>query len=140
MRSINQQKGDFLIEAMIGTLITALVSLGTLAITSHVMLTQEDMARQEAIVIGLREHLYSPKASCVPVGGEFVPATGKINLPGGTKDVSSQCAAHNEIYSINGKNYPVELNIVASSLTIVGPKSEEIEYGLGFKNPEKAVK
>ena len=59
MYSLKQQTGDFLIEAMIGTLITALVSLGTLAITSRVLLTQEEMSRQEVVVTTLREQLYN---------------------------------------------------------------------------------
>ena len=48
------------------------------------MLLGRYVARQRAGVNGLREHLYSPKTSCSR-RWEFVPATGKINLPGGTE-------------------------------------------------------
>ncbi|RYD86298.1 MAG: hypothetical protein EOP50_22625, partial [Sphingobacteriales bacterium] len=59
MNSLKYQTGDFLIEAMVGTMLTALVSLGTLAISSRVMLTQEEMVRQETIVTSLREKLHN---------------------------------------------------------------------------------
>ncbi len=143
MRSLHQQKGDFLIEAMIGTLITALVSLGTLAITSRVMLTQEEMSRQETIVTLVREQLYgrnsydAAKDLCKN-DQTRTDATEKFSkLDRGNVTYKVECPdTLKETYSLNGKALPaVTLPIVYVTVEVPAHKksSTKYTYALGVK-------
>ncbi|HEY6529336.1 MAG TPA: hypothetical protein VIZ65_11630 [Cellvibrionaceae bacterium] len=139
MHNLKHQTGDFLIEAMIGTLITALVSLGTLKITSHVMLTQEEMVRQETIVTVLREQLYTHnpndpvKNQCV--GGAKADAESKLaHLNRGSVTYTSECLALSETYSLDGKALaPVALPVVYVSIKVpvASDPNGVDEYALG---------
>lgn len=142
MRSLHQQKGDFLIEAMIGTLITALVSLGTLAITSRVMLTQEEMSRQETIVTLVREQLYgqnrndAAKNMCSSDAAKTTAKQKFSVLNRGEVAYTFTCPAKVvEKYSLNGKPLTeVELPLVYVSVEVPVPgKTEKYEYSLGVE-------
>jgi hypothetical protein len=142
MRSLHQQKGDFLIEAMIGTLITALVSLGTLAITSHVLLTQEEMTRQETIVTLAREQLYgqnrndAAKNLCSSEAAKTSAAQKFSVLKRGNVAYTVSCPEKvTEKYSLNGKPLTeVELPLVYVSVKVPVPgKKENYEYSLGVE-------
>ncbi|RYZ83455.1 MAG: hypothetical protein EOO68_32950 [Moraxellaceae bacterium] len=141
MYSLKHQTGDFLIEAMIGTLITALVSLGTLKITSHVMLTQGEMVRQETIVTVLREQLYThdpnepTKNQCT--NGTQAAAKNKFTHLGNVTFTPS-CPVVNETYSLNGKALaPVALPVVYVSVKVPvasnPSRTDQYEYALGVK-------
>ncbi|HMW49041.1 MAG TPA: hypothetical protein PK011_10825 [Marinagarivorans sp.] len=143
MYSLKQQSGDFLIEAMIGTLITALVSLGTLAITSRVMLTQEEMVRQEFVVATLREELYTRDP--------FSAATVRCNNPNNNNKVTAArrldftqrgvniaanatdgCTPLTEVYVHPVTNTPYNARIESANLNIVVPTATDpAEYELG---------
>jgi hypothetical protein len=143
MYSLKQQTGDFLVEAMIGTLITALVSLGTLEITSRVMLTQEEMVRQEFVVAALREQLYNRDP--------FSAAKLRCNNPNNNNKVTSArplvikqrgldiavnatdgCTPLAEVYIHPVTNTPYNARIESANLNIVIPTaSVPVEYELG---------
>ncbi|HEY7773798.1 MAG TPA: hypothetical protein VIC26_11495 [Marinagarivorans sp.] len=54
-----RQRGDFLIEAMIGVLLMGVVGAGVSFVTSRVAVSQKDMAMQEIIIGELRGMLLS---------------------------------------------------------------------------------
>lgn len=133
MNSFKYQTGDFLIEAMVGTLITALVSLGTLAITTHVMVTQEEMVRQEIVVTSLRERLYTPQAKCAAKGENSVPVKDDIKLLERNAVISELCSRHTEKYRFNDKDYEVDLQITASS--VLAADGATVNYAVGLQAP-----
>lgn len=142
MYSLKQQTGDFLIEAMIGTLITALVSLGTLAITSRVLLTQEEMSRQEVVVTTLREQLYNrdPFVAATPrcQTGNDVETQGRINVKERGQTVSvdavERCSSVSETYVHPITATPYAINFEAVNLSIkvpAGRGTDTLDYALG---------
>lgn len=143
MRSLKHQTGDFLIEAMIGTLITAIVSLGTLAITTRVMLTQEEMIRQETIVTLLREQLYGQNANVAAKNlcsseQAKAEATNKFTrLKRGEVTFTVNCPEKvMEAYSLNDKPLPpVKLPIVYLTVDVPGAdkSADTFKYALGIE-------
>lgn|GEM_PF-5043861 len=143
MYSLKQQTGDFLIEAMIGTLITALVSLGTLAITSRVLLTQEEMSRQELVVTTLREELYNRDPFAVgavrcQLAGSDAETQGRIDVRERKQTISAsfteKCSPLLETYAhpITATPYIRYLEGVNRSIKVpVGTGNETAEYVLG---------
>jgi hypothetical protein len=118
MNSLKYQTGDFLIEAMVGTMLTALVSLGTLAISSRVMLTQEEMVRQETIVTSLREKLHNHDPSSAATNQcTAAEAARTLTLPQGQLSYTVNCPVRQVNYSIGGKTYVVTLPIADMSVT-----------------------
>lgn len=136
MCNLKHQTGDFLIEAMVGTLITALVSLGTLAITTRVMVTQEEMVRQETVVTSLRERLYNPAAKCAAKGENPVVVKAPIKLSDRNAEISEVCSRHTETYRFNDKNYEVDLQITASAVLAADGKA--VDYAVGLQAPARA--
>lgn len=141
MYSLKQQTGDFLIEAMIGTLITALVSLGTLAITSRVLLTQEEMVRQEFVVATLREQLYTippyaaAKLRCI---NPDVKVTAERRLvfrqrdTNITADATEGCTPLAEVYVHPVTNTPYNALLESVSLRIEVPTARDpVRFELG---------
>lgn len=119
MYTLKRQQGDFLIEAMVGTMITALVSLGMLAISSRVMLTQEEMGRQEAIVTNLREQLHNHNPN-VATSNQCTLSDDKrkFTLPDKTAlTYSVNCPARSVQYSIGGQTYTLSLPIADMTVT-----------------------
>jgi len=119
MYNLKRQTGDFLIEAMVGTMITALVSLGMLAISSRVMLTQGEMGRQEAIVTTLREQLHNHDPN-TPAANQCALAADqrKFTLPDKTNlTYSVNCPNRTVQYSIGGKTYTLSLPMADMSVT-----------------------
>lgn len=130
MYSLKRQSGDFLIEAMVGTMITALVSLGMLAISSRVMLTQEEMGRQEAIVTTLREELHSHNPNETALDQcKLADANRKFTLPDKTElTYKVNCPTRSVEYKFGGKTYTLSLPMADMSVT---NESTKATYTLG---------
>jgi hypothetical protein len=130
MNTFKRQKGDFLIEAMVGTMITALVSLGMLAISSRVMLTQEEMGRQEAIVTSLRERLQSHNPNDAATDQcKLAEAKRSLTLPDKTAlTYVVNCPSRTVDYKIGGKTYTVNLPMADMTVTNSATKAT---YTLG---------
>ncbi len=140
MYSLKQQTGDFLVEAMIGTLITALVSLGTLAITSRLMLTQEEMVRQEFVVAALREQLYNrdpfagatvrcPAANAVASERSLVIRKRGQDI---TTEATETCTPLTEQYLHPVTQTPYVARIQAVNLSIEVPTAKDpLDYAMG---------
>jgi Tfp pilus assembly protein PilV len=134
MKSLKFQRGDFLIEAMVGALIVALVSLGTLAISTRVMLTQEEMVRQETIVTTLREKLHNnDKSSAANNPCAANPADRTFNLPnrGQVSYTVHNCAARQVSYIVGGKTYVLTLPLADMSVNVPVNATDTAEYSLG---------
>jgi Tfp pilus assembly protein PilV len=129
MNSLHRQRGDFLIEAMIGILITAIVSLGMLAISSRVMLTQEEMVRQETIVAVLGDKLRSQRTNqCTATAADrtfALPNRGQVvySLP--------HCTATQVNYVLGGKTYTVNLPLIDMTVDVPIKPGIAATYTLG---------
>jgi Tfp pilus assembly protein PilV len=118
--NLKYQTGDFLIEAMIGILITALVSLGMLFISSRVLQTQEEMVRQETIVAVLGEklrnhYLDNPAFNQCAAGANHtfeLPSRGQV-----TYQVRN-CTPRTVNYSLGGQTYTVNLPLIDMTVDV----------------------
>lgn len=81
------QRGDFLLEALIGMVLMAIISMGVVYVTSKASVSQRDMQVQEIAIKQLRTRLQAGVNVCA--------ANQTINLPDGTTPaVTTQgCAA-----------------------------------------------
>lgn len=70
-----KQRGDFLLEALIGMVLMAIVSMGVVYATSKASVSQRDMQVQEIAIAHLRARLQS--------GVDLCAANQSISLPGG---------------------------------------------------------
>lgn len=70
-----KQRGDFLLEALIGMVLMAVVSMGVVYATSKASVSQRDMQVQEIAIAQLRTRLQS--------GIDLCAANQSIDLPGG---------------------------------------------------------
>lgn len=134
MTSLKFQRGDFLIEAMVGALIVALVSLGTLAISSRVMLTQEEMVRQETIVTTLREKLHNNDNSSADFNQCAASAanrTFKLPNKGDVKYEVKNCTAREVKYIVGGKTYTLTLPMADLSVSVPVNATDTATYSLG---------
>ena len=64
----NKQRGDILIEALIGMLLLAIIGLGLVYIISRVSVSQKDMNLHNLVVSTLREKLQA--GECIGIGIE----------------------------------------------------------------------
>ena len=144
MYSLKHQTGDFLVEAMIGALITALMSLGTLIITSRVLFSQEEMLRQETLVTEFRQLLYNHNPSdntTIQCPGASGGGSNKKDFElknRGKVSITASCPVQTETYRINGTDRaPVSLPLVQLSVKVPvpGEKDASVEYALGVKPP-----
>lgn len=133
MNNPSYQRGDFLIEAMVGALIVALVSLGTLAISTRVMLTQEEMVRQETIVTTLRERLHNNDPSTAASNQCAVPAAARtFRLPNrGTVTYTVNCPVRQVNYVVGGKVYVLTLPLADMSVDVPVNATDTAVYSLG---------
>lgn len=133
MKIFIRQRGDFLIEAMVGALIVAIVSLGTLAISTRVMLTQEEMVRQETIVTTLRERLYTHDPSTAALDRcKAAESARKFDLPNkGQVTYTVNCPVREVNYVVGGTNYRLTLPLNDMSVNVPINRSETAVYTLG---------
>jgi Tfp pilus assembly protein PilV len=133
MKTITHQRGDFLIEAMVGALIVAIVSLGTLAISSRVLMTQEEMVRQETIVTTLRERLHNHDPSTAATNQcTAAESARKFSLPNrGQVTYTVNCPVRQVNYVVGGKVYVLTLPLADMSVGVPLNRSENLIYTLG---------
>lgn len=99
----DKQRGDFLLEALIGMVLMAIISMGVVYVTSKASVAQRDMQVQEIAKTQLRNKLQSGSGLCA--------AGNNITLPGGaTVDITTQgctnTARTSLTASINGATVP----------------------------------
>lgn len=81
--ALTKQRGDFLLEALIGMVLMAIVSMGVVYVTSKASVSQKDMQVQEIAIAQLRHRLQS--------GVDLCAANQTITLPGGaTAPITTQ--------------------------------------------------
>lgn len=133
MNIFTRQRGDFLIEAMVGALIVAIVSLGTLAISTRVLSTQEEMVRQETIVTTLRERLYNHHPSTAALNQcAASESERKFSLPNrGEVTYKVTCAVKAVTYAVGAVNYQLTLPLSDLSVDVPINSSEKATYTLG---------
>lgn len=73
----SDQRGDFLLEALIGMVLMAIVSMGVVYVTSRASVSQRDMQVQDMAINQLRSRLQRGVDLCAP--------NQVINLPDGTQ-------------------------------------------------------
>ena len=121
--SHRHQRGDFLIEAMIGVLLMGIVGAGVTFITSKVSVSQQQMAMQE-IAIGSMRSLLLQNGS----GTDVCEQTPFIFLPNdeALRVQVSGCGA-NEVALVGGKEIPgIQAPIM---LTVNSPTLGELSVG-----------
>lgn len=120
--SLNQkQRGDFLLESMIGMALMAIIGMGVVYTTSKASVSQRDMQVQQIAIMKLRERLQSGVGLCA--------ANQTITLPdGATPAVATQ--------GCDGTS-PASLTAEINSKTVTGiPSPVVMAASLGAANCE----
>jgi type II secretory pathway pseudopilin PulG len=77
--SFCKQRGDLLIESLIGMVLMAIIGMGVVFVTSKMSISQKDMRMQEIAVNQLRALLINNGNGAINL---CPPATPTVNLPG----------------------------------------------------------
>lgn len=119
-----KQRGDFLIESMIGVLLMGIVGAGVTFVTSRVSVSQQQMAMQEIAVSKLRGMLLANGSSISLCNG---PSTPYVYLPNSEALRVTVTCSSNVTATIAG----VELADVKTPvvLTVHSPSLGEIRVG-----------
>lgn len=78
LRRRSKQRGDFLIESLIGLLLMAIIGMGVVFVTSRMSVSQKDMRMQEIAVNQMRAWLLNNGTGGINICG----ATPQVKLPG----------------------------------------------------------
>lgn len=113
-----KQQGDFLLEALIGMVLMAIISMGVVYVTSKASVSQRDMQVQEIAISQLRNLLQNGVGLC--------DAGQTVTLPGnGAAAIQTQgCAA----------NQPVDLVAVIGASSIAVPSPVVMSVNIGANN------
>lgn len=118
------QRGDMLIESMVGVLITSVLGAGLAFVGARVMNSQRDAKVEQMAVERMRDQL---QTNGVGLCGSSTVA---ISLPVvGQQDVAVECAAATATISVGGLAYPitapqkVDLRITPVALGIKGAEA-----------------
>jgi hypothetical protein len=77
--NFQKQRGDLLIESLIGTVLMAIIGMGVVLVTSKMSISQRDMRIQEIVVNQLRAYLINNGNGTINLCGGAKPA---IHVPG----------------------------------------------------------
>lgn len=94
--SRRRQRGDMMLEALIGVLITSLIGAGLAHVAANMMNNQRDAKVENLVVERLRDNLHSKGVGLC--GGSTV----EITLPTGKKNASISCEAASANVSMAG--------------------------------------
>lgn len=103
--SRSKQRGDFLIESLIGLLLMAIIGMGVVFVTSRISVSQKDMRMQEIAVNQMRAWLLKNGTGPIDICVDTPP----IELPGEDSDVTVEVIGCGDttVATINGVNIPV---------------------------------
>ncbi len=114
--SPRRQRGDMMLEALVGVLITSLIGAGLAHVAANMMNNQRDAKVENLVVERLRDNLHSTGV------GLCSGSTVEIVLPTGNKNANIRCEAASANVSMAGVtravNAPqrVDLTVSASDL------------------------
>jgi len=77
-RRNKQQRGDFLIESLIGMVLMAIIGMGVVMVTSKMSVAQKDMRMQEIAINQLRAYLMNNGTGAINI----CSSAPTVNLPG----------------------------------------------------------
>lgn len=100
-RRISLQKGEILMESLIGMVLMAIIGVGVVHVTSKMSVSQKDMRMQEIAVNQLRALLLNNKSGAINI----CTTAPTVNLPG-INPITAQVQGCNETTtaSVNGVN------------------------------------
>ncbi|SDO00793.1 hypothetical protein SAMN05216193_10716 [Pseudomonas jinjuensis] len=111
-----RQRGDVLIEALIGMLLTCIVGLGVVYSTSRVAVSQKDMNLQAMAVSQLRDLLQSNGSGTLDLcsGSHQIRLTRQLSLPvsvDGCATQSARVGKNGDLKELNAVPVPLTLSV-----------------------------
>ena len=124
MHSTSKQRGDLLLESLIGMVLMAIIGMGVVFVTSKVSTSQQDMRIHEIIVNKLRADLINNGSN----GFDICTANLDFTLPTGqTVDVSAQGCGTPTTATINS----VVVNDVPKPIFLMATYDTDVEIVVG---------
>lgn len=130
--SPRRQRGDMMLEALIGVLITSVIGAGLAQVAGRVMNSQRDAKIENLAVERLRDQLQSR-------GVALCGSSVQIELPTGSKDVAVACEAASPNLTVSGITravdapQQVELKVAATDLGIRGATGSDAPLTLSSR-------
>lgn len=116
-----RQRGEILLEALVGVLITGLIGAGLAHVASNVMNSQRDTKVEHIAVVGLRSRLQNQGIGLCAAGSTTVVMPGNASTP-----VTVTCTSTSANISLNGVAHTVtapplvKLSVAATAMGIKG--------------------
>jgi len=96
-----RQRGDIMLEALLGVLITSVIGAGLAHVVGRVLSSQRDAKVENLVVEQLRDKLQNEGIALCGDGGT-------VKLPGGNKAVSVACETATANVTVSGVTHAVD--------------------------------